>query len=100
MDNKRWWLWGTVLETGQEYDFFLSLLSSLGFLLNLGHSSSVLSLPSGGKEFQQGGFNTLVAFLQLFSSVETPGRGSRKLSLGKKLSCFCGSPVTPRILCV
>lgn len=92
---------GIVLETGQEYDFFLSLLSFLGILLlNLGHSSSVLSLPSWEKEFQQGGFNTLVAFLQLFSSVETLGRGNRKLSLGKKLSCFGGSPVTPCILCV
>lgn len=66
------------------------------FYLTWGHSSSVLSLPSD----HCGEFSTLVAFLQLFSSVETPGRGSRKLSLDKKLACFGGSPVTARTLCV
>lgn len=35
-----------------------------------------------------------------FSTVETQGKHSRNLSLGKKLSCFGGSPLTAGILCV
>ena len=97
MDNKRWCLWGLFWSLARNMTSFYHFFPLWVFVyLTWGHSSFFLSLPSD----QHGEVNTLVAFLQLFSSVETPGRGSRRLSLGKKLSCFGGSPVTARVLCV